>query len=273
MESSPSVRSGSAGRLARRLLMALALAACGGGDDPSSDTPEGGGGDTAAVAAAASNAPANCPQPPALDPALLGGKYSALSQWLSANNVTFTDTDTTADSIKALVKLCPTCNAVKLRIVSEARTYCMRRDSLAGKTRIAGMFVVDSGSVTPANWGRTFNPGDSILVFARDSVAPARLVYRTSPSPASTVGSAPSRAWAFRYCNDGNPGNSPQGRWRHKPQGAGQTTGGEGGTYGWMACATGCCQFYVPPPDPTLPDETPDWIPPLTGRPPCGPHS
>ncbi|HEX2078341.1 MAG TPA: hypothetical protein VHG08_11550 [Longimicrobium sp.] len=271
MESSSAVPAGTAGRLGRRLLLALALAACGGGDQASSGAPKAG---DAALAAAAPGDTA-CPQPPAIDTTIFKGPYRGLTQWFRSNNVSFKDTS--PDSTVALVRLCNNCAAVKLTILSEARTYCTRRDSLAGKTRIAGVYVVDSGSVAPAGWGRTFNPGDSIFLFARNDSGPAKLVYPVVRTPTdSVVGAAPDTAWAFRYCNDGHPGRAPQGKWRkYRPRNpaAGQTaaTAGDERTYGWMACASGCCQFYVPPPDPTLPDQVPDFVSPGNGKPPCTP--
>jgi hypothetical protein len=253
MYESPRKRTGRAGGL---LLLVLALAACGG------DAGEGDGGAgppsppaDASVRRAADLPADTCAPSPRVDPALLanGASWSALEQWSGSAGVAF-DTAPT-DSSSASVKLCDTCTAVTLQIVSEHRTYCNGRQSLVDSTRIVGVWRVQSGTVAPPGWGKTFAAGDSILVFARDTLAPAILVYRT---PQGTVQRAPDTAWTFRFCADGETHGRAQSRWRKHPRpprvdpqpekGRDEVDDDEGpGTYGWMACANGCCQFYIPP--------------------------
>ncbi|HEX2078342.1 MAG TPA: hypothetical protein VHG08_11555 [Longimicrobium sp.] len=264
---------GAAARTARCLLLALALAACGsgGGDQQSAGAPEeperpapaGGQADT-------------CPPPPVVDTMLFHGPFEALARRLQETRVTFLNRHPN-DSTTALVKLCEDCNPVKMTIVSERRTGCLQADSLREQTRIAGVFVVDSGSVTPPGWGRSFNPRDSLLVFARDTLAPAKLVYRLpSTTGGDTVGVAPNNPWTFRYCTDSHQrGMGPQGKWRQyvpSPAAAPGRSENEGErTYGWMACASGCCQFYIPPPPTPDPEKGKgrEPVPPGDRNPPC----
>jgi hypothetical protein len=248
MYESPRKRTGRAGGL----LLLLALAACGGdAADDSADSPPPPADST--VRAVAAHLPADsCAPSPGVDPALLasGASWAALEQWSGAAGVAF-DTALT-DSSSAPVQLCDTCTAVTLQIVSERRTYCNGGNSFADSTRIVGVWRVQGGTVAPPGWGKSFAAGDSILVFARDTLA--ILAYRM---PDGTVRQAPGNAWNFRFCADGETHGRAQSRWRRQgrprvdpnpDKGKDDVDDDEGpGTYGWMACANGCCQFYIPP--------------------------
>jgi hypothetical protein len=269
-----------AGRLASTLALALTLCACGGGGDgEAADAPDS----TAQRARTlASNVagPPECAPPPAITDDTLQGSWKDFQTWLSAHSVAFTDSDPVATT--DTLQLCDSCGvAVPITISSENRTYCLRGDSLVNRTRIAGAYRV--GGTTTA-WGQTFRANDSIYLFAHGVDGLARLAYRAGDS----VAIAPDSSWKFNYCNDGVPHNRPQGRWKKQPNPRNPNPGGrddfeegeEGpGTYGWMACASGCCQFYIPPPNPSsLPPQAnekaqgnvPPQVPPGRGRkPPC----
>jgi hypothetical protein len=254
----PETRPGAAARAGRRLLLLLAVAACGGGGDapPRAEPADR---DVSARADTTAGTGVQCAPSPAVNPALLSDttKWARLTSWRVQSGVAFADAN--ADSTRAWVRLCAGCNPVKLRIVSENRTYCNSPGSLHDTTRIAGVWAVEEGTVTPPGWGVTFSPGDSIFVFAHDTASSAILAYRVG----NRVHRAPANAWSFHYCQHGGPGfNQPRARWRDRGTDHVVTVPGNGGppdvpgppgdsdppgTYGWMACASGCCQFYIPP--------------------------
>jgi hypothetical protein len=271
MRTSLAGRSGLAG-LTRALLLALALGACGGGD-----TDGGGGattGDTAASVAQASVAAADTctTPPPAFSVALLNGRpWSELIDSLNAAGVQFPDT-TGNDSILA-VKLCksPGCTPVRMAIRSSSFTPCLKPGDLTGsRPRIMGEYVLQEPFNPPAGSGWHPIPQDSsVFVFVHASGAPATMVYAHN----GQTRMGPAGGWQFWYCQDGDSAahKIPQAQWRPRgtpPSGstgpANPPKGGAGqveeeedtGSYGWMACASGCCQFYTPPPNELqLPDE------------------
>jgi hypothetical protein len=252
MRTSLAGRPGAAG-LACRLLLALALAACGGGDDAG----EGARADSAAVdpgaAVTAAAAADTCTgPPPAYAQPVLTGPWAGLLAALAADGVTFPDI--TGNDDTTAVKLCRNCGTVPVEIRASNKTPCLRPEDLNGQAqRITGMFIVLETFPAQQGWD-TLQAGDSVFVFARGN-GPATLVYDHGGSGKT----APSTAWQFWYCRDGHTGGrTPQAQWR--PRGTPPTTGpgkgkgevGEGdggGSYGWMACASGCCQFYTPPPN------------------------
>jgi hypothetical protein len=276
-------RSRTAARIGRRLLLVLSLAACGGQADDAGEKADSApaapaAGKSQAHAAANGQGPGGpCTPSPAVNPVLLadGAPWQALSRWRDSAHVTFRNTSD--QHTVAWVKLCKTCQAVKLQIVSESSTYCNGGGNLRGTTRIAGVWVVLEGSVRPSGWGnKTFSPGDSILVFSHDSSASARLVYPVG----NKVQRAPDDAWVFKFCRDNHANTGPNAQWRNGVTGApaasdGAAQGSEDGpgTYGWMACASGCCQFYIPPNPIVEPEPEPDKAgnEAGSGAPPCVP--
>lgn len=224
---------------ARLLLLGIAVAACGGGDTRRT----GQDGDASDVSADTTGAPrarvagANCPPPPSIDPALLGGaKWDSLVVWLRRNRVQFVPGGPPATR-RVLLERGSTAPAL-LSIASENRTHCLSRDSVTTVVRLTGMIRVDSATTA---WGHPFAKGDSILLFAQGE--DALLAY----DEGGRVRTAPPRAWSFFYCLDTVPAPRPASAWRDWTPGPPQGDDDDPGTYGWMACASGCCQFYIPP--------------------------
>lgn len=270
-------RSGLAG-LTRALLLALALGACGGGDE------NGGGGSAAGDSTGAAAPSAHAMQastaaadtcttpPPAFSAALLHGKpWSELIDSLKAAAVRFPEIPGN-DSILA-VKLCnaPGCTPVRMAIRASNFTPCLKAGDLTGsRPRIMGEYVLQEPFDPPAGSGWNPIPKDSsVFVFAHASGAPATMVYahdgKTMMGPAT--------GWQFWYCQDGDSAahKLPQAQWKARdttasgstppatpPKGGAAQAAAEDdtGSYGWMACASGCCQFYTPPPSEIL--ELPD---------------
>jgi hypothetical protein len=238
------------------VLLALALAACGGGDD-------GGGGEAVAgdsaqtetQSAQVAAADSTCTPPPVPSPAVLTGKWQDLVTWINTNNVTF---PTTPQNVAVdTVPLCPGCKGVGVRLQSTSSTYCITPQNVP-EQRIAGMMVLLD--TFPEQGGfQTIPAGDTIFMFSRGTPGAshhATLVYRHG----TDTRHAPAKSWKFFYCQDGHVNTAPAAQWRPEdPAGAGAEKGkgkgrdddgeGPGGTYGWMACANGCCQFYTPPPN------------------------
>jgi hypothetical protein len=237
-------------------VLALALAACGGGGDAGAGGESAPSADAAAArATTAAAATDTCTGPPpgyALP--VLTGPWTTLLDSLAADSVTFPDV--TGNDDTASVKLCRNCSKVNVEIRSSNLTPCLRPEDLQGPLRrIAGIFIIQDTFPSQNGWD-TLLPGDSVFVFANTN-GPATLVYNQD----GTGKTAPSTAWQFWYCRDGHQnGKTPQAQWR--PRGTPPTTGpgkgrdeeggGGGGSYGWMTCASGCCQFYTPPPNPII---------------------
>lgn len=277
MRTSLAGRSGLAG-FTRVLLLALALGACGGGSE------DGGGDSAASDSASAAAGAAHATQagtvaadtcttpPPAFSADLLHGKpWSELIDSLKAAAVQFPDVPGN-DSILA-VRLCnvPGCAPVRMAIRASNFTPCLQPGDLAGSSpRILGEYVLQEPFNPPAGSGWNPIPKDSsVFVFAHASGAPATMVYAHN----GKTRMGPANGWQFWYCLDGDSAahKLPQAQWKPRgtpPSGstppASPPTGGaaqvaedeDTGSYGWMACASGCCQFYTPPPNETL--ELPD---------------
>jgi hypothetical protein len=260
MRTSLAGRSGLA-RLASPLLLALALCACGGergGEAGGAAAP-----DTAAAASAAATTVADADTctgpPPAFSQAVLNGPWQALLDSLAAHSVSFPDVGGNDDT--ATVKLCPKCDAVPVEIRSSNLTPCLAPSDLKGAgRRITGLFIVLAAFPAQHGWD-ALQPGDSLLAFTHAVSGPATLVYNQGGSGKPS----PSLAWMFWYCQDGHTAKTPQARWRPRipptpptatDHGDDGDNDGDGGSYGWMACASGCCQFYTPPPNP-ITTETP----------------
>ncbi len=265
---------------ASALLLALALAACGRSD----------GGDPAARRDSAQVDPASphiaaadstCTTPPPIPPdSVLRGPWERLTRWIAENNVTFPDDP--ANIAVDTVPLCPTCTAVGVRLQSGNNTPCITPQNSAER-RIAGKMVLLE-TFPAQHQFETIPAGETIYMFSRGTPGaahPATLVYRHN----GQVKHAPAGSWRFYYCNDGHRHTRPQAQWRlenltasqsgqDKSKGKGPDDDGEGpgGTYGWMACANGCCQFYTPPGMLTTPDQAnpnaPDTVPPIGRLPP-----
>lgn len=247
-------RTGAAGSPARRLLLAVALAiaaaACRGDAEP-----EGGGtaADTAAVVQDALAADTCTGPPPAFAQAVLNGSWQGLIDSLNAYAVTFPDIQGNDDTTS--VALCATCGAVEVEIRSSNLTPCLQPGDLRGQSRILGAFILLETFPAQAGWD-TIPAGDTIFTFARTPGGNAQLAYRRG----DRVKTAPSTAWRFWYCQDGhtNP-KVPRAQWRDIPLATtppGQEKEVEEDTrqYGWMACASGCCQFYASPPGDPSPE-------------------
>jgi hypothetical protein len=249
--------------LTRALVLALALAACGGGDE-SADAAGGAAatrearalqttGDTVAATDTCTG------PPPTFSHAVLTGPWQGLLDSLAAHNVSFPASPTNADT--ATVPLCNGCTAVNATIRSTNLTPCLRATELReSHPHILGMLIVNDTFPAQRGWDTLF-PGDTLLMFARVAAGPATLVYNQGgsgkPSPAT--------AWMFWYCRDGHTGKTAQAQWR--PRAGNDSTANaastttqtsEGGDYGWMSCASGCCQFYTPPPNPIIELELPE---------------
>lgn len=254
MRTSLAKRSGLAG-LARALLLALALGACGGSDE---DGGEGAAGssaaDQAAATAAADTAAADtCTgPPPAFAQNVLNGSWTGLRDSLAAHGVTFPDIAGNDDT--TTVKLCRTCTSVPVEIRSSNLTPCLSPGDLNGAgQRIVGLMIVQDTFPAQHGWD-TLLPGDSLFAFTSSTGGLATLVYEQGGGGKP----APATAWRFWYCQDGHSGpGTPRAQWRSRSAPADPNPGkgndrqeeDGGGSYGWMACASGCCQFYTPPPN------------------------
>lgn len=230
-------------RLAGRgwhLLLALVLCACGGaeGEAVQSDAaPE-------ARALAATAAADSCTgPPPAYAPPVLTGPWQGLLDSLAADGVAFPDVAGNADTTS--VKLCRTCSSVRVEIRSSNMTPCLAPGDLTGQPRITGMFVVLDTFPAQQGW-ETIPAGDSIFAFTGTTGGPATLVYEHGGSGKAS----PSNSWMFWYCQDGHVnGTAPRAEWKPRDgaqAGTATATAADGGTYGWMACISGCCEFYTP---------------------------
>ncbi|MBW3570192.1 MAG: hypothetical protein KY467_03725 [Gemmatimonadetes bacterium] len=244
MRTSLALRSGPAGPA--RLLLALALCACGGAED---EADASGAADARALATTAAAADTCTGPPPAVSMPVLNGPWQGLLDSLKAGGVTFPDVAGNVDT--TTVKLCRDCTAVRVEIRSTNLTPCLAPGDLTGQQRIVGMFVVLDTFPAHKGWD-TLLPGDTLFAFANSTGGPAMLVYEQGGSGKAS----PSRAWMFWYCQDGhtNP-RTPQAQWRPRgptaaaPAAGKQAEAEDAGTYGWMACISGCCQFYTPPGD------------------------
>ncbi|WP_420127735.1 hypothetical protein [Longimicrobium sp.] len=240
-------RPSGAARLGSRLLLALALCACGGGADD--DAPEARQADAAAASASQATGPAACPAPPTVtDPKLFTGPWAVFSRHMTEIGARFAEP---SDSSTATVRFCKDCGSAEVQIVSEATTYCTTPEQMdSGGSRILAIMVLKSAYAgNPEQGWEPIPANDSIFMFAGSTDGPATLVYRSRDRRNAVV--APESSWTFYYCRDNHP--RPAGaraRWRPRTPvlpGPGDDDGG--GAYGWMACASGCCQFYTPPPN------------------------
>jgi hypothetical protein len=253
-----------AGR-AGSLLLVLALAACGGSGGDDSPKVQ----DTTIRTARAPDGGRRCPPPPAIDPIFLAdSSWAALGRWRTSHQVNFVGGHASATAWVPLEAGQP---VVPVTISPERRTHCLSANSLNGQTRLAGSFVVQRAVTL---WGQPLDSAAVILVFATDTTGPAVLAFQSG----DTIATAPATAWKFNFCRDGHPHDRSKGEWRRRidgeafvqsgsggQPGGGQPGGGQPGgrphgprgprdddevdpgTYGWMACANGCCQFYIPP--------------------------
>lgn len=240
MHHPPRERARSGARCVPLLLLGLAVAACGGG---SGDTAAGDSAQARPAHAVAADrrdgSGPQCPAPPAIDTTFFtDSTWTSFAGWLGGHRVRFT-----GRGARQSVPLEQGGTPVSLTIQSEQRTHCMRRDSVQGKTRIAGIYRVESAATA---FGHTFKAGDTIYVFSHDTLGQPVLAFKNG----DRVGTAPATAgWRFRFCHDGHPHPDPAAEWRSFDP-PGPPDNEDPGTYGWMACASGCCQFYIPPKTP-----------------------
>lgn len=249
------------------LLTALALAGCGRGDGTAERADTTVTADSAQLRLARADS-AECEAPPSPPPSLLrpGASWAALEAWLAQNQITFPDTP---ENIAVdTVPMCLGCTSVGVRLQSTDRTYCLTKQQSA-QQRIAGRLTL-LDTFPAQNGYQTIPRGAQVYMFSRGTpgmVQPATVVYKYNDA----VTHAPPTAWRFYYCDHQLGGTRPGAQWRPedttpRPPGDGDNGGGNGGgTYGWMACANGCCQFYTPPPimtpDPAN-EHAPDTVPP-----------
>ena len=239
------------------LLFTLALAACGGGGG-SGDGEASAGSDSAAAAAeartAAAGPNANCDPPPAATfQPVSGVPWSQVQAYLQQLQW--------ADDSAAVgdVQLCARCTKFSTRVVSEARSYCTRKQDLAQLRAIGVMKALQPPTgQQPSGFGPQ-NKGDSLYLFARGDSA--YVIYQARSQPNNPAGDTTvvAAGWSFHFCADGGHGTRSKAAAQWRPDTLATTTtqtrgkgevGSGGGqlSYGWMACANGCCQFYGPPP-------------------------
>jgi hypothetical protein len=245
------------GRLAARLLLALALCACGGGDD--ADRPA----DAAAPAArsdARAAAQEACSPPPTVDPRFLTGSWDALENEIRRKGGLFPDTPLNTSTRS--VKLCDSCAVVSLILHADTATHGTTPEHLLTRElRVMGTLVLGEDFKGGTHGWGPIAKGQTIFAFASDTFGPATMAYRDT---VGNVATAPPGSWMFLYCNhDPIPAGDTLAQWRFRgpapPRNANPAAGArgrgddeeddEGGSYGWMACASGCCQFYTPPPN------------------------
>jgi hypothetical protein len=251
-----------AARLPRALLLVLALCACGGGDDPERRADAR---DPATNVALQDSAAPSCTPPPAIDTTLFNGTWAELGRHLKERGARFPMTK--LNSSTSEVRLCDSCAVANLTLHADAATHCTTPEQMNGETRVMAIFVLASDfKGDPRNGWEPIARGDSIYAFARDTFGAATLVYRGSDG---RVVRAPDHQWAFLYCKgDHVPGDTLLALWRDrgppptttqlerdKGKAKGREEEDENGQYGWMACASGCCQFYTPPPNQTSQNE------------------
>jgi hypothetical protein len=245
------------------LMLAVALAACGQGGDAADESGTAAAGDSAQVQVAAAT-DTTCAPPPSPPQHVVkeGAPWAGLEAFLADSGVSFPDTpeNTATDT----VPMCLGCTSVGLRLQSTNRTYCMTPQA-SGQQRITGRLTLLE-TFPAQNDYDTIPAGAPVYMFTRGTPAPvqhALLVYEHQ----GKVKYAPLTAWRFYYCTHQPGGNKPQAQWRPENLPQGQEGGsGDGGSYAWMSCANGCCQFYTPPPIaefPELPEKgkTPDAQP------------
>ncbi|HEX5871005.1 MAG TPA: hypothetical protein VFY65_11335 [Longimicrobium sp.] len=246
----PDPRSAAAGRFGRRLLLALALCACGGEGggaekDVAADTPR-----AVALASQQAQDDTTCTTPaPVASAALLGGPWQVLADDMKRQGAQFPVNGKNADTFP--VPLCKGCSPVRLVIEANVSTStCVTprvlADAAAKQSQVfLGAFVfAEAYPGDTAGWP-AFKAGDTLALFANDTSSVATIVYRNA-SGAATRGPA---TWQFYYCQDNHPRTNARANWIARPRPNGHDDDDGGGTYGWMACASGCCQFYTPPPN------------------------
>jgi hypothetical protein len=170
---------------------------------------------------------------------------------------------TELNSATRTVRLCDSCATAELTIHADIATQCTTPEQMNGETRVMAIFVLasDFGGDSRNGWG-PIPKGDSIYAFATDTFSDATLAYRDREG---RVARARNGFWAFYYCkHDRIPAGDSLVQWRDRgppPTTRARTDRAkdkddddedeDDGSYGWMACASGCCQFYTPPPNQT----------------------
>jgi hypothetical protein len=259
MRSFPTSAPGAA-RFGGGILLALALCACGGAGD-ADDARGAGSAESSASAVLASGD--SCPAPPTVDPERFKGKWATLSNYIVHELGATFPNEVLPDSNTQAVKLCPNCDRVEMTILPEANTRCTPPDSLNGRPRIMGILVLKNTFTGSDSTGwETIQKNDSVFMFASSTDGRATMVY---PNERGQVVVAPDTSWMFYYCQDTHQRSGrPEAKWRPrnvpvpaspsagKGKGKDREDDDDGGTYGWMACVSGCCQFYTPPPNPTV---------------------
>lgn len=231
MRTSSAPGSAPRGRSGHRILLTLLLCACG---------PQGEETNVPRAAVSAAQTDATC-QTPALALTPRGGQsWGELIAAMNTHGVTFPATP--ENTAAAPVKLCPTCDTVTLELRSTNRTCGTDTASVRQSPRLLAMMIPKRNVAAQAEWP-AFSVGDTILMFSQGMGGDALVAYRQD----STVALAPRGSWRFWYCADGHTPTGPRTEWKPRNPAAGtaaQTT--DGGTYGWMACISGCCEFYTP---------------------------
>ena len=256
MRTSFAGRSGLAG-LTRALLLALALGACGEADEKGAKGGDPAAQDATLAAAADTVAADTCTgPPPAFARTVLTGNWDALQDSLAAHGVTFPNDSLNVST--ARVPLCNGCESVTVQIRSTNLTPCLSPANMKeSHPHIVGSMTLMEAFPRQRGWD-SLPAGTVLLAFARIAAGPATLVYEDG---AGNGKASPATAWMFYYCRDAHPRSKvAMARWRPRNGRDSIPDVGkapdevedddDGGQYGWMACASGCCQFYTPPPNP-----------------------
>jgi hypothetical protein len=146
-------------------------------------------------------------------------------------------------SDRRATKGCAKCTPADVTLTPESRSLYLRADAFPEGMRVMGRLVRHDDTVAPE------------LGFPADAAGDTAYLMVTSPTRAvvmyrNTEGRiAFTEPWGFRPNPDGHVWTEPTARWRDRAAGGATAASPEGGDLGWMACASGCCQFYTPPPN------------------------
>lgn len=188
-------------------------------------------------------AAASTPAPtPAVDPVrdftlAPNQPWTRAQGYLSRLNFSFGVSD------RRLVKGCHACTPADVTLAPESRSLYLRADAFPEGMRVMGRLVRHDRTVAPE------------LGFPEDAAGDTAYLMVTSPTRAvvmyrNTQGQiAFTEPWGFRPNPDGHVWTEPTARWRDRVTAGASGAPLDGPTYGWMACASGCCQFYTPPPN------------------------
>ncbi|HEX2209774.1 MAG TPA: hypothetical protein VHG93_18985 [Longimicrobium sp.] len=255
------------------LLLALALCACGGGDAGDDAKASDDAARTEALAVQDSaGAPPRCPpNPPKATAALLRGPWQALANSMKAQGAAFPVNGKNSDT--TVIQLCTDCDSVALVIQANTATCGATPATLQPQdTSFLGIFLL-AGNFQAQNGWPSLQTGDTLALFVSGDSGSVIVTYRDKAT--GLAAQAPAGDWQFYYCQDGSRGTHAAAQWRSRATPSNQSHDDDdedddngGGSYGWMACASGCCQFYTPPPNELeieLPDQANEKAPGTVG--------